>query len=216
MICEGNLRKALCAIKVLASFRCIISEPDKLHGNFWVKKQNIGVFGNTNNNNNNNNNNPSSSPPHPQSSSPQSSGPRGNVGLVNSGNTCYMNSCLQCLFNTPRLKIYFTSKKYKQNLNSASRMKGRIAQGFADTLMQVSQSSSAVTLTQFKQLCGELAPQLCANNAQQDSHEFMTILTDGLSEDLNKGDQKRTKPVEKTYEVRASEAHERAKLASHK
>ena len=42
---------------------------------------------------------------------------RGLSGLVNLGNTCYMNTCIQCISNIPALTNYFLSKKYSEDLN---------------------------------------------------------------------------------------------------
>lgn len=38
-------------------------------------------------------------------------------GFVNLGNTCYLNACLQLIFNITELKNYFTQKKYLEELN---------------------------------------------------------------------------------------------------
>lgn len=58
---------------------------------------------------------------------------RGVSGLKNIGNTCFMNSTLQCLFNTDPLRAYFIDKKFvqrlqynvMQNLATIERKKGK-------------------------------------------------------------------------------------------
>uniref|UniRef100_A0A8D3BA99 Ubiquitin carboxyl-terminal hydrolase 15 n=1 Tax=Scophthalmus maximus TaxID=52904 RepID=A0A8D3BA99_SCOMX len=112
----------------------------------------------------------------------------GLCGLSNLGNTCFMNSAVQCLSNIPPLTEFFLKDKYTDELNEDNPlgMKGEIARAYAELIKQLwSGKFSYVTPRPFKTQVGRFAPQF-SGYQQQDSHELLAFLLDGLHEDLNR------------------------------
>ncbi|KAK2898262.1 hypothetical protein Q8A67_009680 [Cirrhinus molitorella] len=115
-------------------------------------------------------------------------GPPGVCGLTNLGNTCFMNSALQCLSNTPPLTEYFLMNSYLEELNFSNPlgMKGEIAEAYADVIKQMwSGRHYSVVPRVFKTKVGHFASQFLGYQ-QHDSQELLSFLLDGLHEDLNR------------------------------
>jgi len=112
----------------------------------------------------------------------------GTSGLVNLGNTCFMNSSLQCLSNTAPLSEYFLSNQYKTDINEDNPlgMKGELAEAYCSLIKDLwSGSHSAIAPRDFKWKLERFAPQF-AGYQQHDSQELLAFLLDGLHEDLNR------------------------------
>jgi len=111
---------------------------------------------------------------------------KGAVGLQNLGNTCFMNSSLQCLSNIPPLRTYFLSDEYKETLNrSAFKTEGKLAEAFAELLTVMwRDNTTRVAPRNFKWQVGQFAEQF-SGYGQQDSMELIEYVLDGLKEDLN-------------------------------
>ncbi|XP_069572711.1 ubiquitin carboxyl-terminal hydrolase 11 [Brachyistius frenatus] len=115
-------------------------------------------------------------------------GQPGVCGLTNLGNTCFMNSALQCLSNTPPLTEYFLRSSFLEELNFSNPlgMKGEIAESYADVIKQMwSGRHYSVVPRVFKTKVGHFASQFLGYQ-QHDSQELLSFLLDGLHEDLNR------------------------------
>ena len=116
----------------------------------------------------------------------------GLVGLVNLGNTCYMNSALQCLSNCEYLTKYFLSGYYKRELNITSKYGsgGKIVESYVDLLNKLWKETKEYVnpIEFFRTFVSHV--KLFANNSQHDSHEMLIYLLEKLHEDLNRNKEK--------------------------
>ena len=133
----------------------------------------------------------------------------GIVGLYNMGNTCYLNSSIQCLSHTPIFRDYFTSKCYLNDINTTNPLghQGRLAQVSAVLINSLWKkfnqqqphqpkrvtapgsyapvNAPALTPKTFKESLGKFSEHF-AGNEQHDAQELLAFLLGGLSEDLNR------------------------------
>lgn len=112
-----------------------------------------------------------------------------NLGLNNLGNTCYMNSALQCLLHIPEISYFFFYNLYKRELNPKNPLgyHGDVANSFGSLLKQIvdPSKSSSIAPREFKSTIGRYS-SMFSGYMQQDSQELLSWLLDALHEDLNR------------------------------
>ncbi|KAJ3477244.1 hypothetical protein NLG97_g8890 [Lecanicillium saksenae] len=112
----------------------------------------------------------------------------GVVGLHNLGNTCYMNSALQCVRSVEELTKFFITDAYLDEINKTNLLgyNGRMAMAYGGLLRDIYQEGrGSVSPRDFKSTVGRCRSTF-SGWGQQDSQEFLGFLLDALQEDLSR------------------------------
>ncbi|XP_006572431.2 ubiquitin carboxyl-terminal hydrolase 8 isoform X1 [Apis mellifera] len=112
----------------------------------------------------------------------------GITGLKNLGNSCYMNSIIQCLSNTTHLAKYFMDNLYADdlNINNDNNTQGQVVEEVAQVIKALWRGQyKSISPHDLKIAVGQYKLQF-ESYEQQDSHEFLTFLLDWMHNDLKK------------------------------
>ncbi|XP_022218721.2 ubiquitin carboxyl-terminal hydrolase 36 isoform X1 [Drosophila obscura] len=102
------------------------------------------------------------------------------TGMINVGNTCYLNSTLQALFHIPALANWLVSEQaHLENCSITESNGGCIICAMAKTLQTTQSSQSAMRpfhiYSKLKQICKHMVV-----GRQEDAHEFLRFLVEAM------------------------------------
>ena len=129
----------------------------------------------------------------------------GKIGLGNIGNTCYMNSALQCLLHTDILKEFFLNSDFIEEINYSNPLgtKGNLLKEFSNLFRNYwSTTRDSIRPSTFKRVLSNYLSTF-EGYGQHDSQEFLSQLLDQIHEDINRII---NKPYTKTVEGKDSDS----------
>ncbi len=118
------------------------------------------------------------------------------VGLRNIGNTCFMNAILQCLLHCNDIATFFIHCYTENHICRNSPLKGSLARSFARLCRQIydlDDDKIDINPAEIKNTIAQWAVQFDGYE-QQDAHELLRFLVDGLGEDLKSHQEEMTEP----------------------
>lgn len=118
-----------------------------------------------------------------------SSESQGITGLVNMGNTCYMNSVIQCLRHCTPLRTVLSTKYIedilRKNLDQSNTTQSMLIVSFIKVIyIMWTNTHSTITPICFKTVLNKALPQF--THGQHDSHELLCALLDSFNESLSR------------------------------
>ncbi|XP_052816760.1 ubiquitin carboxyl-terminal hydrolase 31-like [Mya arenaria] len=125
----------------------------------------------------------------------------GAIGIFNHGNTCFMNTILQCLSNADVFSEYFVQRKYKDVFNNkglkklVGNVKGEVSDQLGNLLESLwSGAYTAEVSGNFKSIVSKYNAQY-KGAAQHDAQEFLLWLLDRVNEEIHQSGKKKAKDL---------------------
>lgn len=124
------------------------------------------------------------------------------TGLVNLGNTCFMNSALQCIGHSPIFREYFLSHRFEDDINKRNPLgsRGLVTVAYSRLVQALwhERDLSYFIPNKFREEFIKFRHHF-EETRQYDSHEFMVSLLDSLHEDLNRASSRSQGPSDRHH-----------------